>query len=102
MVKISFIKIGIKHSNLVIPSGKLIVVIFVFENVLSSISFNEDGNIMFVNCEQLQKHPFPILVIPSGIIIVVIFVSSNALSPISFNEDGNIIFVNSEQLSKQF
>ena len=53
---------------MVTPSGIIIVVIFVLKNAPSPISFNDDGNIIFVNCEQSEKHLFPILVTPSGII----------------------------------
>ena len=37
---------------LVTPSGIVIVVIFVFKNASLPISFNDDGNVIFVNCEQ--------------------------------------------------
>ena len=50
----------------------VIVFILVFENDLSPISFNDDGNCIFVNCKHSLKQLFPILVIPSGILIVVI------------------------------
>ena len=37
---------------LVIPSGIIIDVKFVFENAYSPISFNVVGNVIFVNCKQ--------------------------------------------------
>ena len=54
--------------------GIVIDVIFNSENGPCQISFNDDGNVIFVNFEQLSKQSFPILVTPSGIIIDVIFV----------------------------
>ena len=52
--------------------------ILVFENALSPILFNDYGNLILVNDEQLLKHSFPIVVTPSGIVIVEIFVFENA------------------------
>ena len=55
----------------------------------SPILFNDYGNLILVNDEQLLKHSFPIDVTPSGIVIVERLEFENAFSSILINDDGN-------------